>query len=62
MKRSTWQVQLWGLLVFPVAAAQTYMLFRPERAAEFFFLSFVSALFGVVYAFLGWMVRDSSGP
>jgi hypothetical protein len=59
MKRSTWRVQLWGLLVYPVAVAQTYMLFRSENAGEFFFLSFVCLLFGVIYAFLGYMTRDS---
>lgn len=59
MRRSTWRVQLWGLLVYPVAVAQTYMLFRPENSGEFFFLSFVCLLFGVIYAFLGYMTRDS---
>jgi hypothetical protein len=52
-------VQLWGLLVYPVAVVQTYMLFHPEHAGEFFFLSFVCVLFGVIYAFLGYMTRDS---
>jgi hypothetical protein len=59
MRRSTWRVQLWGLLVYPVAVTQTYMLFRPDNAGEFFFLSFVCLLFGVIYAFLGYMTRDS---
>jgi hypothetical protein len=59
MRRSIWRVQLWGLLVYPVAVAQTYMLFRPENSGEFFFLSFVCVLFGVIYAFLGYMTRDS---
>jgi hypothetical protein len=54
MKRST----LWGLLLYPVAAVQTYLLFHPERTAEFFFSAFVCLIFGVIYAFLGYMVRD----
>ena len=60
MRRSTWRAQLWGLLVFPVAATQAYMLFRFDNAGEFFFSSFVCLLFGVIYAFLGYMTRDSA--
>ena len=60
MSGSTWRVQLWGLLVFPVAVAQAYMLFHPGNAGEFLFLSFVCLLFGVVYAFIGYMTRDSA--
>jgi hypothetical protein len=60
MSGSTWRAQLWGLLVFPVAFAQTYMLFRPGNAGEFFFLSFVCVLFGVIYAFIGYMTRDTA--
>jgi hypothetical protein len=36
------------------------MLFHPENKGEFFFLTFVCLLFGVVYAFLGYMARDST--
>jgi hypothetical protein len=60
MNGSTWRAQIWGLLVLPVAAAQTHMLFHPDNAGEFFFLSFVCLLFGVVYAFIGYMTRDTA--
>ena len=33
MNRST----LWGLLLYPVAAVQTHMLFHPAKTSEFFF-------------------------
>jgi hypothetical protein len=61
MKRSIWWAQLWGLLLFPLAFIQAYMLLRPENTAELFLFSFACLLFGVLYAFLGWLVRDSSG-
>jgi hypothetical protein len=50
---------LWGLLLYPVVAVQTYMLFRPEKTSEFFFSALICLIFGVIYAFLGYMVRDS---
>jgi len=55
MNRAT----LWGLLLYPVVAVQTYMHFRPEKTSEFFFSALICLIFGVIYAFLGYMVRDS---
>jgi hypothetical protein len=61
MKRFVWWAQVWGLLLFPLAFIQAYILLRPENTAELFLFSFACVLFGVLYAYLGWLVRDSSG-
>jgi hypothetical protein len=37
MNRAT----LWGLLIYRVAAVQTYILFHPEKTSEFFFSAFM---------------------
>jgi hypothetical protein len=50
---------LWGLLLYPVAAVQTYILFHPEKTWEFFVSASICLTFGVFYAFLDYMVHDS---
>lgn len=35
---------LWGLLLYPVAAVQTYILFHPEKTWEFFVSASMSHL------------------
>ena len=50
-----------GSAALPLAFIQAYVLLRPENTAELFLWSFACLLFGVLYAFLGWLVRDSSG-
>lgn len=61
MKRSRWQAQLLSVLVYPLALLQAHLLFHPDDTGQLFLLSFVCLLFGVVYAFIGYLVRDRDG-